>query len=181
LRDDTVITKTVMKPVEADLLYEAWIPAETLRAGKRLEYWFEATAKDGATSRLPARTERRRAFSLLVYAENAQPPEIRHEPVMQATPGSDIAVVAEASSTRELRFLRLHYRYANQYYQWQVVDMELGTDGRTGGAYIPGDYVVPEWDIMYYLEAVDDVGGGTFWPESDWIHTIPYQVVKVRR
>lgn len=181
LQADTATTRTAMDPVEENLLYGVEIPASTLRSAQRLEYWFEATAADGRTSRLPARTERRRAFPITVYDGTGRPPEIKHTPVHQAVPGTDIAVAAEVSAQRQLQAFRIHYRYANQYYEWQVVDYELAPDGRTGTVYIPGDYVIPEWDIMYYLEAVDDVGRGTFWPKSDWVHTIPYQVVRVGR
>jgi hypothetical protein len=180
-RTEATATRTSMRPVEEGLLYETTIPAKVLESGRRLEYWFEATATDGRTSRLPARTGGRRAFPVLLYRGIHQAPKIYHDPVCEAVPGTSVTVEGRALSRRAIQSFRLYYRYASQYYHWQVVELEPGPDEETGSAQIPGDYVVPEWDIMYYLEAVDDVGSGTFWPESDWIHTIPYQVVKVRR
>ena len=53
-------------------------------------------------------------------------------------------------------------------------------DGRSVAA-IPGDVIVDEWDLMYYIEAVDVAGAGVLAPLPDPVRTIPYWVVKVLR
>lgn len=75
--------------------------------------------------------------------------------------------------------VRLHYRYACQYYDYSVVEMER--DGDHYAAEIPGDYVLTDWDIMYYIEAVDDAGSGNFIPVPHPTDSIPYHVIKIER
>ena len=46
-------------------------------------------------------------------------------------------------------------------------------------AEIPGNFVVPEWDIMYFIEALDMKGNGRMYPDLD--NEMPYIVVKPER
>ena len=43
----------------------------------------------------------------------------------------------------------------------------------------PGDSIVPKWDLMYFVEAVDQQGQG--WKVLDWEKEIPYVIVTVER
>ncbi len=171
--------KLPMSALEPDLLYRAALPATELANGEPLEYWFEAESKQGRRARLPSLSAANRNFHLRPLQASARPPRIEHEPIENTDPGRDIVIRAEVRSERALRFVRLHYRYTNQYYDWQVVPMHGG--GTNFEAAIPGDYIVSEWDLMYYLEAVDEGDLGSFDPEADPVRRIPYWVVKVRR
>ncbi len=75
--------------------------------------------------------------------------------------------------------MRLHYRYTNQYYEYRVVEMER--EGDAWAAEIPGDYVVTDWDLMYWIEAVDEAGSGALAPRPDPVASIPYRVIRVER
>jgi hypothetical protein len=44
---------------------------------------------------------------------------------------------------------------------------------------IPGEFIVPNWDIMYLIEVVDISGSGTFYP--DFNGRQPFVVAKVER
>ena len=46
-------------------------------------------------------------------------------------------------------------------------------------ATIPGEFLVPEWDAMYFIEAIDGAGHGTMWP--DFRHEPPYVFVRLLR
>ena len=46
-------------------------------------------------------------------------------------------------------------------------------------ATIPGNFIVPKWDLMYFVEAVDQQGQG--WKVLDWEKEIPYVIVTVER
>lgn len=51
-----------------------------------------------------------------------------------------------------------------------------------GGVYqatIPGEFVHPGWDLMYAIEAIDDLGVGVFSP--DWRREDPAEVIPVVR
>jgi hypothetical protein len=49
---------------------------------------------------------------------------------------------------------------------------------RNGDEYvatIPVEAIRPDWDLVYYLEAVDEAGIGCFFPE--WKQGMPYIIV----
>ena len=46
-------------------------------------------------------------------------------------------------------------------------------------ATVPGDFLVPQWDFMYFIEATDRAGHGTMWP--DLAKEQPYVIVKLER
>ena len=46
-------------------------------------------------------------------------------------------------------------------------------------ATIPGMDIVSDWDLMYYVEAIDRLGNGSIGPDMD-VET-PYVVVPVQR
>ena len=46
-------------------------------------------------------------------------------------------------------------------------------------ATIPGDFIVPEWDVMYFIEVVDRQGQG--WKVPDFETELPYLIVAVER
>ena len=167
-----------MREVESCRLYEITVAAENLPALGEFNYWFEALSTSGLKTRLPERSEFKPGFSLVFVDSGATPPQVLHEPVTMAIPGQDLEIEAEVNSKRPLQVVRLHYRYTNQYYEWQVVEMDDSGHGFT--AVIPGQFIVPEWDLMYYIEAVD-TGLGSFAPESDPFGGIPYWVIKVDR
>ncbi len=70
--------------------------------------------------------------------------------------------------------MRLRYRRLTQYEDYQAAEMSL--DVKTGlyVAQIPGGFITPEWDLMYYLEALAG-DGGSLWPS--WEEGPPYVVV----
>lgn len=46
-------------------------------------------------------------------------------------------------------------------------------------ATIPGEFLGPKWDAMYFLEAIDGAGNGEILP--DFRREPPYVFVKLRR
>ncbi len=48
-------------------------------------------------------------------------------------------------------------------------------------AAVAGDYIIPDRDIMYYIEAVDDAGSGSLHPAPHPTDSIPYHAIKIER
>jgi len=46
-------------------------------------------------------------------------------------------------------------------------------------AVIPAEHVVPKWDLMYFIEAIDNQGNGKIYPDLE--KETPYVVVRLRR
>ena len=172
---------------EEGIIYETIIPKTLLQEGFPIKYWFEATSITENKGRLPYLDGDRKVFELLPINANTVP-SIHHDPVVSCHPGESLQIQTKVDSKIPLDKVRLHYRYTNQYYDYQVVTMEKlqvleGSETESiFYAEIPGDYVVSQWDLMYYIEAVDEVGNGSFYPASDplEVNDVPYKVVKVK-
>jgi hypothetical protein len=148
-----------------------------------LRYRFSVATEEGHTAELPEpdETDPRPWFQTLVVTAGRTAPRIIHDPIFTASPGIDIDVSCDIEADGPLTRAVLHYRYANQYYAWNRVALQRQESGSTWRARIPGRYVVPHWDLMYYLEAVDDAGVGSLVPGGENLMEIPYWVVRPER
>jgi hypothetical protein len=103
------------------------------------------------------------------------PPTARLSSAKIAEPGRDFGVTARTNA----KSVRLRYRHLTQIEDYQTAEMKL--DQKTG-AYIgkiPGAFIDPKWDMMYFVEAIGTNGAGRMFPDLE-VET-PYVVVQVRR
>jgi hypothetical protein len=109
----------------------------------------------------------------------SNPPGITLQPCPRATPGHDLTIAVRAQSPANLKSLRLRYRHLTQFEDYEAQDMKL--DPRTGlyAARIPGAFITPQWDLVYYVEAIGSNGQGRIYPDLD--RETPYVVVAVQR
>jgi hypothetical protein len=109
-----------------------------------------------------------------------EPPKVRLiPPPAKARPGEDLAVSAQATSPAGIRTLRLRYRHLTQVEDYATVEMKPDATGKTYTATIPGSFIVPKWDLMYFVEAVDRKGNGRNYPDLEI--EAPYVIVPVAR
>jgi hypothetical protein len=171
--DGGAVRSVEMRPGAGPAVFEAELAGELLAAGSRVSYWIEATSASGRTARLAPLP------LLAVDPARASSPAITHEPVTRARPGEPVTIRVGVAAALPLRAVLLHYRYTNQYYEYRVVEMERDGDG--WAAEIPSDYVVSDWDLMYWIEAVDEAGRGALAPKPDPVAAIPYWVIRIDR
>ena len=78
-----------------------------------------------------------------------------------------------------VKWVRLRYRHATQYEDYQTAEMTL--DAKTGNytARIPAAFADPKWDLMYFVEVVDKKGAGRMFPDLE-VET-PYVVIAAKR
>ena len=108
------------------------------------------------------------------------PPTVEHERVTSAVPpGQPLQITARATDPSGVRSLRLRYRHVTQYEDYQTLDMHPTARPDEYAATIPGEFLVPRWDAMYFIEAIDGAGNGTIWP--DFRREPPYVFVKLQR
>jgi hypothetical protein len=96
-----------------------------------------------------------------------------------AEPGHDLKITAVVESDAGLKWIRLRYRHLTQFEDYRSVDMtrDRGTGSYT--ARIPGSFIVPEWDVMYFVEALNKGGEGRIAPDLE--QEMPYVIVPVAR
>ncbi len=151
-------------------------------------HWTEELAKllDGyaklqelsGESQLDANT--RKGLVQLIESPPAPSPLITIKRAKSATPGNEMLITAEVDGPpQQLEEIRLRYRHVTQFEDYRSVPMTWDAHQRKFVAAIPGDFVVPEWDLMYFVEVVFREGGGRMVPDLET--EMPYVIVPVRR
>jgi hypothetical protein len=105
-----------------------------------------------------------------------KPPEVSLERIKKATPGEALPVHARVSDPSGVESVHLRYRHLTQFEDYKSAAMML--DQATGlyTTEIPGDFIVPEWDLIYFVEVIDRLGNGCMIPDLDL--EMPYVVVR---
>ena len=133
------------------------------------------TERQAATARADAKPAR-----IPAYDANPQWPVVTFEPdPPEAVPGQDYVVQAKVTAPAGVKWIHLRYRHVNQKEDYQTADMLL--DARTGSyaGNIPAAFIDPYWDLMYFIEIVDDRGNGRIYPDLEV--ATPYIITSVKR
>ncbi|MHC4399198.1 MAG: hypothetical protein ACYTG0_05940 [Planctomycetota bacterium] len=110
----------------------------------------------------------------------AGPPlSIHIERATSATPGQDLVITAVVDGSPKLEWIRLRYRHLTQFEDYQSLEMVWDPQLKRFAAAIPGDFIVPQWNVMYFVEALDQEGHGRKVPDLE--EGMPYVVVPVKR
>lgn len=108
------------------------------------------------------------------------PPAVVHERVRSIPPGQPVRLTARVTDPSGVQSVRLRYRHVTQFEDYRTLEM-LPSAGDTAvyTATVPGEFIVPQWDFMYFLEVIDARGNGANWP--DLATEMPYVIVTVER
>ena len=150
-------------------------------------HWKEELAKleDGyeKLSKLPRRTRldttKRDRLLQRIKSPVRPPSPIQVERATSATPGQDLVISAAVDGSPQLQWIRLRYRHLTQFEDYQSVEMAWDPGRKGFVAAIPGNFIVPQWDMMYFVEAVDQQGHG--WKVPSFEEETPYVIVPVKR
>ncbi len=119
--------------------------------------------------RIAGRARRSSAAPLLISVERAK----------LAKPGQDLTISASTKPPSDLQWMRLRYRHLTQFEDYESAAMTYNAVSDQYETAIPGSFIVPEWDLMYFVEAVDKKGSGRMVPDMD--QEMPYVIVPVQR
>ncbi len=167
--------RTVEMLSQDGFIYQAVIPAGEVRTGE-IRYHLEAEDSIGQVVSCPAALSGENFYRIDV-SQDRTPPTVDHAPVRECDAGVPLEIQARVSDESALAKVLLYYRPTRQTMEYSVVVMTL--KGGQYSAAIPGAAITKEYDMMYYIEAVDGHGNGLFFPNPDIEQ--PYIVVKVRR
>jgi hypothetical protein len=107
------------------------------------------------------------------------PPVVRLEAASQAEPGQEFLVSAQVNASQGLKRIQLRYRHLTQWEDYETVAMSRDPKSGSYVGRIPGSFVQSQWDLMYFVEVVDQNGMGRIYPDLEV--EAPYVVVRVRR
>jgi dienelactone hydrolase len=111
--------------------------------------------------------------------DDGEPPTLTSRPVTSAPAEKPLTVTAEARDQSGIKSVRLRYRSVNQYQDYRTLEMTPTGTRDQYQAVIPAEQVLPQWDLMYFIEAIDNQGNGTIYPDLE--KETPYVVVKLQR
>jgi hypothetical protein len=121
-------------------------------------------------------TPRYRPFS--ATGDGAAPVMV-HQHVTTAPVGKPLAITAEVSAPSGVKWVRLRYRSVNQHQDYRTLPMLPAGGIDHYRAVIPAEDIVPTWDLMYFIEAMDNDRNGRIHPDLN--QETPYVVVKLKR
>jgi hypothetical protein len=111
-----------------------------------------------------------------VTAGDREPPNVRHIPIETARVGQPLRIVAHVTDPSGVASVRLRYRHVTQFEDYATLEMK---PPNVFHATVPAEFIVPEWDFMYFFEVIDQARNGLCWP--DLAIEMPYLIVKVER
>jgi len=102
-----------------------------------------------------------------------------HHPVTSAPAGQPLTITADVRASGGVKWVRLRYRSVNQHLDYQTLPL-LPTGAKDQfQAVIPTEQIAPTWDLMYFIEAMDQQGNGTIHPDLN--KETPYVIVHWQR
>jgi hypothetical protein len=156
-------------------MYTGAIPAGTKEG--RIHYFIEALDTAGHRAYYPPGGKATPIW--VTVTADSQPPRVQLLPVSAAEAGRDLRVAARVEDPAGVKSVRLRFRHLTQFEDYQSLDMAL--DATTGlyATRIPASFVDPTWDLMFFVEAIDNNGNGRMYPDLEV--AMPYVVVPVKR
>jgi dienelactone hydrolase len=111
--------------------------------------------------------------------DDDEPPTHTHQPVTSAPAEKPLTVTAEARDPSGVKSVRLRYRGVNQYQDFRTLEMTPTGKRDQYQAVIPAEHVLRMWDLMYFIEVIDNRGNGKIYPDLE--KETPYVVVRLQR
>jgi hypothetical protein len=93
--------------------------------------------------------------------------------------GKPVTITAMVSAPSGIKSVRLRYRSVNQHQDYRTLPMLPTGEKAEWSAVIPPENIPPTWDLMYYIEAMDNDGDGRMYPDLN--KETPYIIVKLQR
>jgi len=129
------------------------------------------------TGKEPILPSRNKGDLLAFFREGEKDlPEVFPERINQAIPGKNLTVHARVTDSSGIKWVRLRYRHLSQFEDFRTIEMLFDPASGLYTAVIPGDFIIPEWDLMYFIEAVDNSGNGCMIPDLEV--EMPYIIVR---
>jgi hypothetical protein len=106
-------------------------------------------------------------------------PAVVHQPVTTAPVGKPLTITAEVTAPSGVKWVRLRYRSVNQHQDYRTLPMLPAGGIDHYRAVIPAEEIAPTWDLMYFIEAMDNDRNGRMYPDLN--KETPYIVVELKR
>jgi hypothetical protein len=109
----------------------------------------------------------------------SEPPVARLSSDRIVTPGRDYVVSAAVTAPGGVKSVRLRYRHLTQIEDYQTAEMTLDAKSGQYAGRIPGSFIDPKWELMYFVEVIGNNHASRMYPDAD--SETPYVVATVKR
>ena len=110
---------------------------------------------------------------------DGEAPVVSHQPVSIASAGQPVTITALVRASAGVKWVRLRYRSVNQHQDYRTLPMFPTGDKDQYRAVIPVEDILPVWNLMYFIEAMNKNGHGRIHPDLN--KETPYLVIKLQR
>ncbi len=140
---------------------------------------------------LAALEQRRREINASPEAKNSpryrptgttgdvEAPFVVHQQVISAPASQALTISATVRDPSGVKWVRLRYRSVNQHQDYRALPMLPSGAPAQYRAVIPAEDTMATWDLMYFIEAMDNAGNGRIHPDLN--RETPYVIVKLKR
>ena len=90
-----------------------------------------------------------------------------------------LTVSVKVSAPAGVKWVRLRYRHVTQFEDYKTLVMEYDKKRKVYTAEIPGEFIESKWDLMYFIEAMDNQRNGRIYPDLE--KEMPYVIVHLDR
>ncbi len=106
-------------------------------------------------------------------------PVVEHQPILTAPALKPLTIRATVNSPAGIKWVQVLYRSVNQTKDYETLEMKPVDDHGDYEAVIPAGKIDPQFDFMYFIQAMDNRQRGVMFP--DFNRQTPYFVVMLER
>jgi len=106
-------------------------------------------------------------------------PIISHEPILTAPAQRPLTIRVNVKSPDGVKWVQVLYRSVNQTKDYETLALTPVDDKGNYEAVIPADKIDPQFDFMYFIQAMDTQRRGVMFP--DFNNQTPYFIVRLNR
>jgi hypothetical protein len=117
--------------------------------------------------------------AMTAFLNTSTPIVVEHRPIETASATRPLTLTAKVRAPAGIKWVHLRCRSVNQKLDYDTVPMTPTGSPDEYQATVPPEKISPQFDFMYYIEAMDKDGVGCIWP--DFEKQTPYVVVKLQR
>jgi hypothetical protein len=115
----------------------------------------------------------------MAFTNDFSRPTISHQPVLTAPASKPLTIRAKVTSPNGVKWVQVLYRRVDQTRDYETLEMKsVDADGNYE-AVIPADKIDPQFDFMYFIQAMDNRQDGVMFP--DFNQQTPYFIVHLER
>jgi hypothetical protein len=115
----------------------------------------------------------------VAFTNDFTAPIISHQPILTAPASQPLTIRARVNSSAGIKWVQVLYRRVDQTKDYETLEMKAVDGQGNYEAVIPADKINPQFDFMYFIQAMDNQHRGVMYP--DFNQQTPYFIVHLER